>query len=280
LQYENPEIPEGINVSREHHLRELAVLVGGVLGLILAIVLILGWLAESIAARIPFGYEQEIAGDFASGADPVQAAIERQLQALADGLAAHMDLPPEMRVRVHYVDDADTVNAFASLGGHVIVFRGLLERMPSENALAMVMAHEIAHVRHRHPIVSLGRGVVVGLALAVVAGVSGGDLSDSVLGSAGTLTALSFSRSQEGEADRSAVAAVAARYGHVAGAAAVFELFARLEAEQPLHAPEFMSSHPHSGNRRDEIAAQAHANGWPLEGALTPLPDALRPRPD
>jgi len=277
LEYENPEIPEGINVSREHPLKEFAVLVGGTVALILAIVLILGWLAESIATRIPFSYEQEIAGDIGHDVsdNPAQAAIERELQSLAEGLAKHMQLPPEMRIRVHYVDD-DTVNAFATLGGHVIMFRGLLEKMPNENALAMVLAHEIAHVRHRDPIVSLGRGVVVGLALAAITGVSGSNLSDSVFGSAGTLTALSFSRNQERAADTSAVAAVAAHYGHVNGATAVFDLFSRLEAEHPLKPPEFMASHPNSSGRRDGIAEQADLHDWPTEGILTPLPQVLQ----
>lgn len=278
MEYDNPEIPEGINVSREHHLKEFAVLVGGALALILVVVLILGWLAEAIATRIPFSYEQEIAGDIASDvpANPARAAIERELQTLVDGLTGHMQLPSEMRIRVHYIDDADTVNAFATLGGHVLMFRGLLKQMPDENALAMVLAHEIAHVQHRDPIVSLGRGVVVGLALAAIAGVSGNDLTNSVFGSAGTLTALSFTRNQERAADTRAVAAVAAHYGHVNGAAAVFDLFTRLEAEHPLKPPEFMASHPNSSGRRENIAEQANIHGWPTTGALTPLPDVLQ----
>ena len=278
MEYENPKIPEGINVSREHHLKEFAILVGGALALTLAVVLILGWLAESIATRIPFSYEQEIVGDIASDmpADPTQAAIERELQTLADGLTGHMQLPPDMRIRVHYIDDADTVNAFATLGGHVLMFRGLLEQMPNENALAMVLAHEIAHVQHRDPIVSLGRGVVVGLALAAIAGVSGSDLTNSVFGSAGTLTALTFTRNQERAADTRAVAAVAAHYGHVNGAAAVFDLFTRLESEHPLKPPEFMASHPNSSGRRESIAEQANTHGWPTTGVLTPLPNVLQ----
>lgn len=278
MEYDNPEIPEGINVSREHHLKEFAVLVGGALALILVVVLILGWLAEAIATRIPFSYEQEIAGDIASDvpANPARAAIERELQTLVDGLTGHMQLPSEMRIRVHYIDDADTVNAFATLGGHVLMFRGLLKQMPDENALAMVLAHEIAHVQHRDPIVSLGRGVVMGLALAAIAGVSGNDLTNSVFGSAGTLTALSFTRNQERAADTRAVAAVAAHYGHVNGAAAVFDLFTRLEAEHPLKPPEFMASHPNSSGRRENIAEQANIHGWPTSGALTPLPDVLQ----
>ena len=39
-----------------------------------------------------------------------------------------------------------------------IFFKGLVERLKSEQALAMVMAHEIAHIVNRDPITALGRG--------------------------------------------------------------------------------------------------------------------------
>ena len=44
---------------------------------------------------------------------------------------------------VHAVQDP-TVNAFATLGGHVFVFTGLVDSLDSENGLAMVLAHELA----------------------------------------------------------------------------------------------------------------------------------------
>ena len=63
-------------------------------------------------------------------------------------------------------------NAFATLGGHIAVTSGLYRRMPSENALALVLAHEIAHVSARDPISALGGSATLALlvALAVVAG--------------------------------------------------------------------------------------------------------------
>ena len=282
MQYENPDIPEGINVGREHRLKEFALLTVGALAVVLGSVLLLGWLAEFVAARIPFSYECEIAGEFApptAAEDAALAVVESELQILADALAAHMRVPAEIRIRVHYVDDADTVNAFATLGGHIVVFRGLLARMPSENALAMVLAHEIAHVLHRDPIVALGRAMAVGLALAAIAGVSGDTLTDSVFGSAGTLTALSFSRDQERAADVAAIAAVGARYGHVADAAAVFDSLAGMDGEQALRTPEFLSSHPGLDTRRAETARYAAALGWSSIGTPRPLPAALRLQP-
>jgi hypothetical protein len=46
--------------------------------------------------------------------------------------------------------DTDEVNAFASPGGHILVTRGLVSSAESEDSLAAVIAHEIAHVQLRH----------------------------------------------------------------------------------------------------------------------------------
>ena len=60
---------------------------------------------------------------------------------------------------MHY-DPGGTFNAYATAGGQLVFYRGLLEAMPHENALATVVAHEIAHVAHRDPrrLARRGRG--------------------------------------------------------------------------------------------------------------------------
>ena len=141
-----------------------------VAALTLALVLVLSLLASWLVKFVPFSVEQQLAQQVITQLPAQQQTdkhqqIQTYLQQLADRLVANAPLPEGMSITVHYVDD-DTVNAAATLGGHVLMFRGLLERLPNENALAMVMAHEIAHVRHRDPMMSLGRGVVVATALA------------------------------------------------------------------------------------------------------------------
>jgi predicted Zn-dependent protease len=85
-----------------------------------------------------------------------------------------------------------------------------------------------------------------------------------------------FSRDAERLADRKALAAVAALYGHAAGAATIFEVFLdeadRTGTGEP---PEFLSTHPLSAERIGALNALARQRGWALEGTLTPLPPAL-----
>jgi predicted Zn-dependent protease len=197
--------------------------------------------------------------------------IEPYLQGLAARLARAEKLPQGMAVHVHY-DKAPVVNAMATLGGHVVIYQGLLEVVPHENALAMVLAHEIAHVRHRHPIASMGRAAAFSFALTTLGG--DGGLVQSTIAQGGNLTLLSFSRSQEAEADATAFANLHAAYGHVAGADAFFRvMLSRAEAGEPLR---FLASHPLNAQRIELLGALAAQRSCQAKGDITPLPAAVR----
>ncbi len=249
MEYHNPKIPEGINTSPEHPLKEFALLTAGVLGLLLVILFALGLLADRLASWIPFSAEQNIAMP-SLGNEIRDRDINRYLDTLSQRLASAMALPQDMRITVHYTQD-ETVNAFATLGGHVVLFRGLLQKLPHENALAMVLAHEMAHVKYRHPVRSLGRGVAIGLFLSVLDTSVGNDMIGSLLGETGLLTALKFSRDQETEADQAALAVLEKLYGHTAGADTLFKILAQENSQ--AYQVEFFSTHPLSENRLRRI---------------------------
>lgn len=275
--YENREVPEGINVSPIHPLKDFALLIGGISAVILVAVLALSLLAGQLARHIPFAQERTLAASLgrwlpAAPEKPGERQRRDYLQALADGLAVNMQLPPEMTLTVHYAD-TDTVNAMATLGGHIVVFQGLIDTLPSENALAMVLAHEIAHVRHRDPVVAIGRGFAVALALASFSGVGDGVLQQW-LGGVGMLPILSFSRAQEEAADAAALQAVLQRYGHVGDAAAFFEQVARRQSMPS--GPTLLQTHPDTEKRIAAIRAFAAAHATQTPSAARPLPAFMR----
>jgi Zn-dependent protease with chaperone function len=269
MKYSNPEIPEGINTSQRHPLKEFFLLTGGVIGIVAIVVLVLGLLADRLAHYIPFEVEQKVADSRLLDSNS-SAPMQSYLDSLAQRIVAAQNLPSDISVTVHYLDD-DTVNAFATLGGHVFMFRGLLEKLPNENAVAMVLAHEIAHIKHRHPIRSMGRGITIGLALSMVSGSLGDAIVERIVGNTGMLTALTFSRDQERESDETALHTLMALYGNVAGADQLFEA---LQDTQGLpEMLEFFSTHPLSKNRinrihlfNDKFAVSE------TEAVVTPLP--------
>jgi predicted Zn-dependent protease len=270
MEYRNPELPEGINASEEHPLKEFGLLVVGILGGLAAITVVLAWFAGALAGYIPFQAEQRLAAHF-SPTSSKSPELQDYLQTLAERLAQAEDLPPDMSITVHYVDD-DTVNAFATLGGHLVFFRGLLEKMPDENALAMVMAHEIAHIKTRAPLKTLGRGVVIGIVLQMVDAELGTSFAGDVLGQTSLLTQLRFSRGQENEADAIGQAALADVYGGVAGADELFEVLAEVSGETDRQVIEWYRTHPQLTRRQTALQQRAKAEGW-SRGSITPLPE-------
>jgi len=264
MSYQNPKIPEGINVSSEHPLKEFATLALGAVAIVVLVVVILSAMAEHLVQYVPFKAEQALAATMAKqlnndeAKSPEHQEIQNYLQGLADTLAVSQELPQGMTITMHYIDDS-VVNAFATIGGHVVMYKGLLQEMPHENALSMVMAHEIAHVKHRDPLVSLGRGLTVLMAMASVAGFSDSSLFDRFLGQAGLLTTLSFSRQQEKAADVEAYQTLREHYGHLQGAEALFEALKKQEGS--LKPPAFFTTHPLTSDRIEatkEYAASIH----------------------
>ena len=195
--------------------------------------------------------------------------IERYLQNLAVSLLESQALPDGLDLKIHYLP-SETLNAFATLGGNVYVLEGLIGAMDSENALAMVLAHEIAHILHRDPIVAMGRGLTVSLALASVTGFSSSGAADWLIQQLGLATVMSFTRDQERAADALALEMLQAHYGNVQGAETLFELMAERSAEPP----ELLNTHPLSARRL--AAIEDFARRHPQRGKVKPLPEFIR----
>lgn len=252
MEYSNPEIPEGINTSKSHPLKEFLWLTSGVMASFFVLILTLVLLADVLTAYIPYSLEQKInLPELKTGTS--EGPLTGYLQSMADRIAQAEGLPEEMSITVHYMDD-ETVNAFATLGGHVFLFRGLLEKLPNENALAMLMAHEIAHIKYRHPIKSLGRGVIAAIGFSLIGSAASDALIENFIGGAGYLTILKYSRDMESAADATAIDTLTSLYGHLNGADDLFKILQK-EAGS-LEPPAFFSTHPLTEDRINEINAK------------------------
>lgn len=279
MRYENRQPPEGINTSREPPLKQFAKLLISALVLVVLLVVVLQFSGSWLARKVPFSAELSVMDrmqvDF--GSADASPQMVNYLNDLAARLIEHMPVPADMSVRVHYSTD-DTFNAFATMGGNLMFYRGLVKDMDNENTLAMVMAHEIAHVMHRDPIAGLGGGLASAVALLMITGQAGTGTAGDVLSSTGALGTVQFTRSMERAADRAALAAVQGLYGHVGGASALFEMFqqARGSSSSPDWLERFASTHPLDADRIAAIEAMARDQEWRTKGPLTPLPAGFK----
>jgi len=106
--------------------------------------------------------------------------------------------------------DSPGINAFATPGGYVYAYSGLIELTEDESQLAGVLAHEIGHIKARHIAQTIEKSKKINIAsiAAILAGAflgGGGELSAAAASfsmAAATTLNLKYSREHEEEADR------------------------------------------------------------------------------
>ncbi|MCA1743571.1 MAG: M48 family metalloprotease, partial [Desulfovibrionales bacterium] len=102
----------------------------------------------------------------------------------------------------------NAVNAFATVAGYMVIFTGLILNVESEDELASIMAHELAHITQRHVARNIERSklISIGSLIGILAGVFiGSDAGNAVaVGSmaGGQSAVLKYSRADEREADQ------------------------------------------------------------------------------
>ena len=151
------------------------------------------------------------------------------------------------------IKDKDTVNAWALPGGKCGVYTGIIPVTKNDDALAIVVAHEVAHVIARHGAERSSQTV----AAAIISGIAMNKMNKKdrsiVLGAYGLGVALPFSRTQETEADEIGLY-IAADAGYDPREA--IPLWQRMGKESKKAPAEFLSTHPTSSTRISNI------RGW------------------
>ena len=210
-----------------------------------------------------------------SSADAAQ--ITAYLNQVGHAVASHIHRHG-IGYRFYLRDDVNFVNAFALPGGHVVMGRGLFALMQSEDELAAVLGHEIAHVDDRHAIERLQYELAsrkLGLEDVYRAGSMPVALFEA-----------GYTKEQELEADRVGLEfAVEAGYSP-GGVVALMERFEKMEVEYKDHPAspieeiaglpsgaiqEYFRSHPPAEERLVVIERYIRERGWNERATVRPL---------
>jgi predicted Zn-dependent protease len=111
--------------------------------------------------------------------------------------------------------DTQEINAFATSGGHVFLTRGLIACTSTEDELASVIAHEIAHIQLQHGLKAIQNARFANVAATGVSALAGSisELADIMDDSVGeimvTMITKGYSREQEYDADATALSLLA-----------------------------------------------------------------------
>jgi len=155
---------------------------------------------------------------------------------------------PGVKWQVFVIDDPKQVNAFATPGGYLFVYSGLLMAADNEAQLAGVWGHESGHVVARHSarqmVNTMGAQTVIEIAL----GQNPNQLEALAANLAAKGALLAYSREDETQADE-----YGARYSAQAGydphgIIQFFEKLKAMEGNQPAFA-KYLSDHPATEDR-------------------------------
>ncbi len=224
--------------------------------------------ASGVVARwVPVAWEDRVGASvvdqFVPAAkrctDPAaQAALDAVMRRL---LAAAGPVPYRFRI---VVANIPAVNALAAPGGHLVLFRGLLDQSRSPEELAGVLAHEIQHVLKRHSTRLILQHASTALVVTAVLGDVSGVASVAIEG-ARVFGAMAYSRAHEAEADEAGLRLLLAARIDPAGLIGMFD---GQRVDGPDGALRYFASHPPSAERAAALRRLAATATHPFTPVL------------
>lgn len=172
------------------------------------------------------------------------------------------------------VVDDPTVNAFCMPGGKVVVYTGILKVTQNEDALAVVMGHEIAHALLNHGNERMSQGLVAQLGLTsldIALAQKPSQTRELLMTAAGVGTQvgvlLPFSRKHESEADEVGLYLMTMAGYNPTEAAPFWERMNKMGGGS--RPPVFLSTHPDPSKRSENLKqlvpkARAYAQKYPV----------------
>ncbi len=153
-------------------------------------------------------------------------------------------------IEYHFtVIESDEMNAFATPGGYVYFYTGLLKSMDNEGEMAAVMAHEISHVVARHGVKRVQTAMGAAMALQLIAGEGGSELMNAAINIGMGLLMAGYSRDAEREADRYGIIYMKAAGYDPNAAITMFEKLAAAGGGGGGVFESMVSSHPETQER-------------------------------
>ena len=157
------------------------------------------------------------------------------------------------------IDNKKVKNAWCMPGGKIAVYTGLLDITKNKNGLAAVMGHEVAHAVAKHSVERASRGVLMKTTIQITDILTGGKISQvnrtTGMDTVGLLAQLGlmnpFNRKQETEADYLGLIFSSLSGFDIRETTKIWERMR--EANKGQEPPEFMSTHPSSTNRINQI---------------------------
>ncbi|RJP93641.1 MAG: hypothetical protein C4518_05500 [Desulfobacteraceae bacterium] len=227
-----------------------------------AAILFCGLITPETASSLSIKEEDELSKEFLK-------AVFQELEVIQDPVINHYinkvghkivaGMPEQPFPYQFYAVRQDAYNAFAGPGGHIFIFSGLFIALDTEDELAALLSHEIAHVSCRHisdmmqKSKKTGLATMAGVVAGILIGLGGAGTAGSALtvGSmaAGQSAALAYSRENEMQADQIGRTYLQKAGYQLSGLQSVLKKIRATDWFGPNEIPTYLKTHPATEDR-------------------------------
>ncbi len=176
------------------------------------------------------------------------------------------------KFQFHLLADDKTVNAFALPGGQIFITLGLLNKLQTEAELAGVLSHEMGHVIQRHSSQQMAK-TQFGQSLVIAVGTAASDTGNPnnsaamIASMVNQMTQLSYSRSDESEADAWGIRLMTQAGFNPEALIKVMEILKAASGGEDGSGSDFFKTHPNPDLRIQQI--KAYLKEHPPEAGLS-----------
>lgn len=242
MKYSPQILTENVNISKRTPIKDFLILLSGISGFLILSYILLGYITDQFILKVPISVENRISKLIS---DNIKIDINNKYQAKIDKIFNKIKKANNIENIIcrAYYSKTKIVNAFAFIGGNIIVYSGLIDTIKYENELAFVLAHELGHIVHRDHYRKLSRI----LSVIIISSFIFGSDSSITRGFEEMIknTELKFSRNDELKADIFALETINKIYGHCGGAEQFFKiLIKRMKDKKWSEYSYYFSDHP------------------------------------
>jgi Zn-dependent protease with chaperone function len=226
-----------------------------IIGIILALVLclyfyIIPFAADLFAQNLPQSYEISL-GNKIYNQIIANDSIDTLKTTLVNRFAKQIDFNTDYHIQITVVH-GDVVNAFATPGGHIIIYDTLLNQLENPDELAGLLSHEATHIKERHSLRAISSDLSRSLFLSILFH-DQNSISSVLVANANMLNTLRFSREMERIADEGAVKIMLKNNIDPDGMVQLLNLLKR--EDKANGSLTYLSSHPATDERIKDVGA-------------------------
>lgn len=224
-------------------------IIGGAIAIILALYFyIIPFAADTFAQNLPKEYEVNL-GNKLYNQLISQDSIDTLKTNIVNQFAKEINFDTDYHLEITVVHNKE-LNAFATPGGHILVYDGLLNKLENQEELTGLLAHEATHVRERHSLRAMASDLSRSIFLSIILHDRSG-ISSVLIQNADMLNSLRYSREMERIADKGAVETMVRNDINPNGMIQLLDLL--MQQDKTDQSYTYLSTHPATQERISDV---------------------------